>query len=1260
MLTVTRERLFPHPSKTMEGSANLRAVGVYFGQCVFDTNITASPRLLLVRELVCHLHNQRSIFSEVLLYDHRQNNSTTLLSSLPSASRILSAAISPDGSLLAISTVTRDWGSRYQYTTTVTSLKRPGITASIRLRSPADVCFPGDSSHLLLLTYVPILAKVFVKRTRLQTQQLILRPLIDPLHVFGEVLHVQSSPPYVLTIELPATTTKYTDIDGMRHMYARMLTQLDTRGATQILVLRLYRWHNDQLNEIRRLPVTIPARYKVHPFPSRGSIQCKSVLIDLVTTPQPVAIFSCHSLGCTLIKVCACLTASIFTFSLASPLQNSTEETAKKLSQDKASNGRRPSTEQTFTYHPYHEYIIASLHKYILLAHANYLLFIQPFSLIAAQLVIVALPLYKPMHIAYSALIPFQICNLQTYCALKKFSKLPQVSSYISQHSLQAQYLLHYMALSLINMSREQILADMYAVRTTMDRAIEYTRSSLSGSGSYSDTPFGFISYTDLAKVYMHKRIRHVAGLPEAPKISTETLYGWSGIDKDEYLGLEMDLSHPALLLSSLIKLALNEITSGTNTVVKTSSKTTDSNPYPKNQQDISATNFSTSQRFAGQACIPSAMHTCQTDYTDERHRIGSLVTPPVISPSSTLTDLNLVYSETHSANNSPDDFLNSTVIASVADTSAFDEADEQPSQKRSRYKEVSANTIILKQKPLFPQIHGRNKRKKHLADPDNSAASVISKKSTSSKIVTQPTTVIEPKSPEHKPLENDSVSLSLELAYLGMPISGSINFPMHSSVDMNELLKYIPQPKHALHLKKIDEVCHLSKSWRYSVIPSYYSSTEEWSKEVTFSIFDMLLQRQLDLTVDLSQVSISLCYPSNHVSKCLYEARLLRLNHKLVSLYYRYAQLVCINLLAITSDVNISSSSASKLHDLHVRWWERTLKNLRAHCILEYTVLVLCLLEKVSTSLQAISPNKLDAIQFSSAAFKTLLLTSQIANDSYPRSLAINLYSNPLHVFLHSVAQDKIMIESPWSRCTTMYAAHAYLHISNATTTSAAEQCEASQQNIPVYDQSIAQNIRFGAGRTIDLYNYMSTDSICPTYVNNYAQECFAELNQYVSNISTLATITPCLSNFSRLITQPLDNQLSIEDDTGGFVDKIVLHAPDDLDPEQDNGDYKHIWCNSAIYKAFMAIVGPLYPDVAASFFKQLCADVIFMCEACIGIDTNFSVEELSLIISICESCNLSLTGHKSTSRVFKRALSLLYDRFPDPTLQEMLAEYL
>lgn len=1279
MLTITRERLFPRSSGTTEGPANLRVIGVHSGPCVLDVGTETSPRFLLVREIICRLQNQRCIFSEILLHDHQHNKSATLLSSLPSTSRILSAAISPNGHLLAISTVTRDWGARCQYTITVTNLKQQGLTASIRLRSPADVCFPGDSSYLLLLTYIPVLTKLFIKRTRLQTQQLIIRPVADSLHIFGEALHVQGSPPYVLIIELPTAANKYIDVNGMRHMYARLLGQLDARGSTQLLVLRLYRWYNNQLNEIRRLPVTIPARYKVHPFPSRGSIQCRSVLIDLVTTPQPIAIFSCHSLGCTMIKICACLTASIFTFSLATPLQKVTEDAPRTAFQANAPHEKTLPAERDSTYLFNYEYVTATLHKFILLVHANYLLFIQPFSLSAAQLVIVALPSYGSMYIAYSALLPFQVCNFQAYYALKQFSKLPPVSSYISKYQSQAQYLLHYMALSLVDLSKEQILTDMHAARTTIDRMLEYVISPMSGSGGYADTPFGFISYAELASVYMHTRVRQIAGLPEAPKLDVEALCGWTGLNKENYPDVGMDSLHPTSLLSSLITLALNDPKSGASTLARTTSKATDSTPSPHTHQDVSATNLSTSRRLANPARIPSAMHTCQTDYTDEPRSPGELSIPPIVVAPPTLTDLNALHSEVHSVNDSPDNFLTSTVTTSVADTTAFDELDEQPPQKRSgpRHKELSIDTLVSQRKVLLSQFQRKRKKQKQAADLDSSVTSVVSKKSMSSKLTSQSTPMIEAKDLEQKSLESDCASLSLELTYLSRPISGSINFPMQSTIDLTGLLKCIPQPSYTFYLKDIDEICHLSRSWRYSVIPSYCSSAEGWSTKVTFAAFDMLLQRQLDLTVDLSQLAINLCHPRpKDMCACLYEARLLRLNHKLVLLYHRYTRLLHINLLTIASDINTPSfSDSSQLHSIHVEWWKRLLSKLRTHCMLEYSTLVGCLLEKVSISLKTSNPSDSNAIQFSLLALKGILLNTQKANTSYPCSLAINLYSNPLHVFLHSVTQDKILTSSPWSKCTTMYAAHSYLHISNTLehpssatqlctsktdATNSLEQFEIPQQNIPIYDQSVEKNIKFGAGRAIELYKYMSTDSICPTYTNNYAQECLVELNTYVSDITALTTVAPCLSAFSGLITQRLDGQPSVEDEIEASIDTPILHASADLITSYNCNDCRHVWRDSAIYKAFVAIVERFYPNIADPFFIQVYVDVISMCEACLGIDTNFSIEELNVIISICESLNLNLMGHRSTSRVLNRALSLLYGKFSDPMLQEMMGKYL
>ncbi|EFO64045.1 BC2 protein [Giardia lamblia P15] len=1280
MLTITRERLFPRSSGTTEGPANVRVIGVHFGPCVLDIGIEVSPRFLLVKEVICRLRSQHCIFSEILLYDHQHNKSTTLLSSLPSTSRILSAAISPNGHLLAISTVTRDWGARYQYTTTVTNLKQQGLTASIRLRSPADVCFPGDSSHLLLLTYIPVLTKVFIKRTRLQTQQLIIHPMTDSLHVFGEALHVQGSPPYVLVIELPTAANKYTDVNGLRHMYTRLLGQLGTRGSTQLLVLRLYRWYNGQLNEIRRLPITIPARYKVHPFPSRGSIQCKSVLIDLVTIPQPIVIFSCHSLGCTMIKICACLTASIFTFSLATPLQKPTEDALKTMFQTNAPHEKTLPTERDFTSPSNCEHVTTSLHKFILLVHANYLLFIQPFSLSAAQLVIVALPSYGPMYIAYSALLPFQICNSQAYYALKQFSKLSPVSTYISKHQSQAQYLLHYMALSLVGLSKEQILADMHTVRTTIDRILEYVTSPMSGSGGYADTPFGFISYTELANVYIHKRVRQIAGLPEAPEMDVEVLCGWSGLNKEDYPGVGTDSLHPASLLISLITVALSDSTSGTSTFTRTTLKTTDSPLTPRTHQDVSATNLSTPRRLTNLARIPSAMHTCQTDYTDEHRNPGGLSIPPIVVAPSTFTDFNIVHSEVHNANDSSSDFLTSTVITSVADTTAFDEPDEQPSQKRLRpgYKELPIDTLVSKRKVLFSQFQRTKKRQKHLGDLDSSMTSVVSKKSMSSKLTSQSTPIAEAKDLEQGSLKSDCASLSLEIAYLNQPISGTINFPMQSIIDLTSLLKYIPQPSYTSYFRDIDEICHLSRSWRYSVIPSYYSSTEEWSNKVTFTVFDMLLQRQLDLTVDLSRLAINLCYPHpKDMFTCLYEARLLRINHKLVLLYHRYSRLLYINLLTIASDINIpSSSNCFQFHSINVEWWKRLLNKLRMHCILEYSALVSCLLEKVSISLKASTPNNSNAIQFSLLVLKGILLNNHKANASCPCSLAVNLYSNPLHVFLHSVTQDKLVTSSPWSKCTTMYAVHSYLHISNTLehlpsvtqlctgrtdATNSLEQFGMLQQNIPIYDQSIEKNIRFGIGRAIELYKYMSTDSICPAYTNNYAKECLVELNTYVSNITALDMITQsCLPTFSGFLTQHSDNQLSIEDDVEVPANTSMLHVSDDLITTYDCDGYKQVWCNSAIYKAFVAIVERFYLNIADSFFTQLYADVISICEACIGIDTNFSIEELNVVISICESLNLNLMGHRSTSRVLNRTLSLLYSKFSDSMLQEMIRGYL
>lgn len=1308
MLKVTRERPFPRTPEIVNGTTSIRTIGIHFGPCVLDTGVRISPRLLLVHEFLCRLQNQRCIFSEVLLYDHQQNNCTTLLSSLPSVSRILSAAISPDGQLLAISTVTRGRGARYQYTITVTSLNRQEITASIRLKTPVDVCFPGNSSHLLLLTYIPILAKVFIKRTRMQTQQLIIHPMADPLHVFGEVLHIQSTPPYILTIELPISNIKYMGADGSRHMYSRLSGILDAQRSTQILVLRLYHWHDNQLNEIRRFPITLPARYKIYPFPGRGSIQSKSILIDFVTAPQPIAIFSCHSVGCTMIKVCACLTASMFTFSLAKPLQRKAEEVNKVVSRDNTQykNSLLAANSSTHSSQSHYEYIKDSLHKFILLVHANYLFFIQPFSLSTAQVVIVALPPYGPMYIAYSTLIPFQICNLQAYHAIKRFSQLSTVFNSISKYPSQSQYILHYVALSLVGMSKEQILADMHASRTAMDCILEYVKSPMNGHRSYADTPFGFVSYTDLAKVYMHNRVRRIVGLPDAPKIDMDVLNGLSSIKKEECLNIDAGLPHPAAVLSSLITAALNETGYGRSTITKTSSKTTDSNIRLNAHQDISATNFSASQTLAGSVYIPSAMHTYQTDYTDENHVINALNNPSIGSLLSSFTELNLMYSDIHSINNSTSDFLNSTIVTTAADTTAFDDIDEQSSQKRSRFKELSVNTIVSKRRLLFPQILGKRGKQKSKADLDTSMMSVTSKKVTSSKtpsqsqsqsqsnanVTTTTTTtadaadvadVADVRNIGSESIESDCANLSLEMTYLGRPISGSINFPMQSTIDVDSFFKYVPQPSYASIIEEINEICHLSRPWRYSVIPSYCSSTEQWSNEVTFTVFDMLLQRQIDLTIDLSQVSIGLCYPPRNAPTCIYEARLLRLNHKLVYLYHRYTQLVNINLLTIASNINIPSAfNTLQLHNLHVKWWERTLRDLRINCILEYSILVICLLEKVSTSLKIINPEDSKAAQFSSLVLKTLLLNTCTAKSDCPLSLAINLYSNPLHIFLHSVTQHSIILDSPWSKCTTMYAAHSYLHINNtvdncmlaiqpyADTAGTMEQTGLSLQNISIYDQSVEKNIRFGAGKAVELYKYMAADSICPIRADSYAQKCHMELKKYVSNVEALAMITPRLSNFSKLITQHSSNQLSTGAgaeaeagagaDTGTFIDTSILCTSDNFDVDNSLDNYSYIWQSSAIYREFTAIVAPFYPGIADTFFKQLYADVIFMCEACIGIDSNLLIEELNLLISICESLNLNLMGHRSTNRVFKRALALLYDRFLDSTLQEMLDGYL
>lgn len=1293
MLKVTRERLFPRPPGTIHGFTNIRVIGIHFGPCILDIDVKVSPRLILVHEFVCHLQNRHCIFSEVLLYDHEKNKYVTLLSSLPSASRILSAAISPDGHFLAISTATRSRGTRYQYTITVANLKQQDITASIRLRSPADVCFPGNSSHLLVLTYVPILAKIFVRRTRMQTQQLIIRPIADPLHVFGEVLHIQSTPPYILAVELPTSSTKYVDTDGSKHMYARFSGKLDTPKSTLVLVLRLYQWHENQLNEIRRFPITIPARYKIYPFPGRASIQSKSILIDLVTAPQPIAIFSCHSLGCTMIKICACLTASIFTFSLAKPLQKQTEEVNNVAPQSNAqSKNTSPITNMSnYPYKFQSESIKISLHKFILLVHTNYLVFIQPFSLSTAQLVIVSLPPYGPMYIAYSSLIPFQICNLQIYHTIKQVFKLSTIANYISKHPSQSQYILHYMTLSLIGMTKEKILADIHASRTAMDCILEYAKSSMDGSCTYADTPFGFVSYTDLAKVYICNRVRRIAGLSEAPAIDMDVLDGLSNIRTEELMHSDTIVPHPTIALSSIIMTALNEASYWKNTIAKTSSKTIDSNMHPNIHQDVSATNFSISQNLQSPRCITSAMHTYQTDYTDEFHSISAVNNPSIGSPLSSFTELNIMYSNIHNINNSSTEFLDNVIITSITDTTISDDLDELSQQKLSQLKEVSISTITSKRKLLFPQIFRKKRSKKSQLELDTSTISATSKNSTSSKapsksnIITDTdidtntvtTTVTDMKDTEREPLENDFVDLSLKLAYLGHPISGSINFPMQSTIDINSFLKYTSQSSDTLNFKEINEICYLSRSWRYTTIPSFYSSTEELSREITFTVFDTLLQRQIDLTIDLSQVAVGLCYPPKTVSTCLCETRLLRLNHKLAYLYHRYTQLFNINLLSIASNMNIPAASSTQLYNSHIKWWKRTLADLRSRRMLEYSTIIVCILEKVSSSLTIATPKNSTAVQFSSFVLKALLLNTYTTLNHYPRSLAINLYSNPLHIFLHSVNQDNILIDSPWSKCTTMYAAHSYLHINNTVdnymfptqpytnkvgTTITIQQSELSQQHAHLYDPSMEKNIRFCAGKATELYKYMTVDSICPVHVNSYAQKCRMELNKYVSNTIALNEIVPRLYNFSNLITHTSNstNQISSQNDTGASIDLHILCASDSLEMHHSLNDYDHIWRNSAIYREFAAIVEPFYSGIAPIFFKQLYVDILFMCEACIEIDTSLLIEEFILIISVLESLNLTLLGHKSTNRVFKRTLALLYNSFPDELLQKMLSLYL
>lgn len=101
-----------------------------------------------------------------------------------------------------------------------------------------------------------------------------------------------------------------------------------------------------------------------------------------------------------------------------------TEDAPRTAFQANAPHEKTLPAERDSTYLFNYEYVTATLHKFILLVHANYLLFIQPFSLSTAQLVIVALPSYGSMYIAYSALLPFQVCNFQAYYALKQFSKL--------------------------------------------------------------------------------------------------------------------------------------------------------------------------------------------------------------------------------------------------------------------------------------------------------------------------------------------------------------------------------------------------------------------------------------------------------------------------------------------------------------------------------------------------------------------------------------------------------------------------------------------------------------------------------------------------------------------------------------------------------------------------------------------------------------------------------------------------------------------
>ncbi|TNJ28685.1 hypothetical protein GMRT_13212 [Giardia muris] len=518
----------------VEGVPSFRVVGVQGEE--------TTPQILLVREYAFRQGAGHTVVSQLLLADGATHALHSLTQLRPTSSRVISAALSPCGTYLAVILVAGPKrvhphvSKLHVFSLTDTT---QGVTKRLTMEGAVQFLLSNDSSvFLLVMTYTPFILQVVQKESGWgRGKRLCLLKVPSALSSILEVLHISTNGKYVMTVEIPGPNHRLTSPAGSRVTFGRVARRISAEiplEQNQAVCIRLHYWrydgHGYGLKELYRMPVTLPRRARMLPFSLRGNVKRNTIYANIlaIQPDYPIGVLTIVREKHIITKIINFRRLELVVIQFHGPLLRSPVQSMSRI-------------EQSF-----YKQLVPSFLKILYLPFHEGLFLLRQYSHTETELLVVHLPLLLPGRVVHAVRLPFQPYDLVKYHIVSNLVTHPLVRTelqawkekVINNPKVQLDpfcdaKLIYILLLRLVNpMHPISAFPDRYS----FDSGIRLISHCHRGSSNACDTIFGLLSYWQLAKLVVTSRLAEIIHQPS--KCHKDNSQALSPDDLEPYSGL--------------------------------------------------------------------------------------------------------------------------------------------------------------------------------------------------------------------------------------------------------------------------------------------------------------------------------------------------------------------------------------------------------------------------------------------------------------------------------------------------------------------------------------------------------------------------------------------------------------------------------------------------------------------------------------------------------------------------------------------------